>query len=657
MIESLVARSAVKPISGFVDALLGPKLERIRNWSKNKDLESYLKEGSLAKLLEGYVERTAKSASMLSTIVFPQRKINIHSVYEPVSLGIIKNSGWYEGGDGEGEEFIISPDELGRCYLVVDDAGMGKSTFAKSLCLSIIESSERIPVLFDLSEFDGEKTLLENIANEFDSIDGVFSRELLGKLIVGGYLFIVLDGFDEVSSKFKDFLIREIKELSEKKGKSSLMVTSRPQERLPDLSEAVSIKLKNLSNDKAVSIFKKYDAVSGMDIGKKLQLEMDKIPARFLRTPLLVGLLYRTYGFNQSIAEKITVFYSEIYEALYKGHDLTKSGYVRDKECGLDIDKFRQLLRSFSYLYVAMLTENGNTFESLVVLVDDAQKLCAFSDVSSREFLNDLLLAVPLLTRDGNTLKFMHRSIAEYFAAEFIANASNRRLLLENIVKSGSSEQFRETVEYLYELAPSLYLEVITSPVAEGFIEANKEGVTDELYSTVGFSQKWAISFWKMKDVEVKKGKRKGDIDIPKEPEHVSGSASYMYGDVKGERYVACISSGRKSIKIPAGAWLEITRPISVRHVISSDENLEFFIEKFSIGKWYESDDPALVEVIKNSAIQELLRRQNMFSSRTVRTEPHSTRVILLDKCRAAVESLCRIRQAEEGLANLLKVK
>lgn len=657
-IESKIAKDMLKPASGLVDALLSAKIEKLKAWAHRKELLKNMKEDKLQVILEKYILRVLKRSSELSTIVFPQSKILLETVYEPIHLGKGDDDWLFEV---DATNYSIDSNKQEKSYLIVDKAGMGKSTYSKYLSLKLLKDSDFIPILFELSEYDSQMSLIENLATSFDDIDSVFNRDLFRKLIVEGYFFIIFDGFDEAPAEHQDILRKQLREFNEKKGLASLLVTSRPHERLPDLIDTEKFSLKKLSKEQAISLIKKYDLVSKANIGESLSKDIEKVPDNFLETPLLVGLLYRTYGFNNSIAQKISVFYSEIYDALYKGHDLTKAGFVRKKESDLDIDEFRQLLRAFSFLYIAKSSEGRHSLDYLNELASEAQKLCSFEDVSTRSFLSDLLLAVPLIYRDGNTYKFMHRSIAEYFSAEYICNTENKKKMLETILSSPSRKSFEEAIEYIHELSPSLYQEVVTLPIAKDYLKKYSDSTASDLFCTMQFTQNFLISYWKVEDVaEIEEDSRQ-TINVPRTEKNLNhSSSSYMYGDFNDIRYVACCSSNRSSINVPDGAWVDLTDCLlgDETHFdylrIESDKNIEELVSNLDEGTFYDSN--SLLDYSNFSSIIELLARQNMRFSRKLNDRGNSTRVISLIKCKKLVEKIRSIHDAQNDLSILMQL-
>jgi hypothetical protein len=664
-----IPKELSKPITQVIDALLGPKIEKLSQWSKNREIGSFLKNDKLKSLLEAYLERTIGRCVSISTIVFPLLEMPLPSIYEPLKLMVSHNG--FEGLSDD-METVIDIDGSGRCYLIVDAAGMGKSTFSKNLCLEVTAKSDKIPIYFELSQYSPDKTLIDNLAFQFDDIDKIFNRDLFNQLITLGKFFIVLDGFDEVPRDAQQKLGRELKNLNEKKCKSSLVVTSRPQEQFPSLVEAVLLNLQPLNIEQVKSILSRYDSISGSPMGEMLINEIEKVPGRFLETPLLVGLLYKTYGYNQSIADKITVFYSEIFNALYKGHDLTKSGYVREKTSGLDIDRFKQLLSAFSLIYIAKSSVVTNDYDAFLSMIEEAKNLCNLETITPRDFLNDLLLAVPLLTRDGVTLKFMHRTIAEYFAAEYVVNNGDKKNLLKKIVDSPMSNRFKQVVDYIYELDPVLSREIISKPIAINFLSNSNNYDFDPHFATLSFTARHYISVWEYEKVVIKTKDNRIEMQIPR-PEKIGESeqfshSSYMYGNVSKIHYVAAISSFG-DINLPLGTVIDL---IDIKYgegsgfnylSSESDSNLIELTSHLETGKWYGIDSDEVRNIVKLASIQELFGRNNMLNLRNLEKSNYTdesmmgfTMIISAEKCRSLIESVENIIRAETSISELLSV-
>lgn len=653
-----MALNAAKPATGLISALLEPKIQKIKEWNKEKALKKYLEEPNLMGLIETYLERILQKSLEISTIVCPQNKIPLRDIFEPIHLTYSQNGFNESVSQKEHDKAIIDYKAAGKSYSIIDEAGMGKSTFSKFLVTEILSKSDRIPILFDLSSYDKEKTLIENISSDFDELDKKFDRDLFSRLITSGKLFIILDGFDEASTEEQKKLKVEIKSLNEKKKGSSILLTSRPQDIFPDLVSSVNLNLARLTKEQASSMLIKYDKFLGLDFGKRIIDEIEKVPGRFLETPLLVSLLYRTYSFNNSIADKISVFYSEIFDALYKGHDLTKSGYVREKKSNLDIDRFRSLLRAFSFLYIAKSSEKNSSMTAILSLIDEAKSLCSLDDVSSSKYFDDLLVAVPLLAKDGNMYKFMHRTIAEYFAAEYICMTNNRDRLISRIVNGEFYHSFAKTIDFVKEVSPDFFREEVSFKIANKYVDFTTK--KDGYIPTIRFACKCAISYWK-KDHVMKEKNGELDINIPPTDLFKMKSMMCSYGEIGDEQFIIAAVISAPEFNIPTGAWLDISgeEPNILDNVEEpfqfSDVNMNG-IEKFmDEGTWYSVDDVAIRKNQDFHPIKNSLRFASFNITPLGILLDHMTpRIISLQKCRNLIASVERLRAAREGINSLL---
>lgn len=562
-----------------------------------------------------YLKNLKQKANELSTIVFPQRKLNTNEIYEPLELSETSQDFNYLIDDDKMEKFekenFIDYNSYSKSYFIVDQAGMGKSTFCKNLILRICDNSDRIPIFLELSQYNKELSLIENLCILLDTMTDKFSREKFKSLIEKGKFFIILDGFDELAKELQLQLQEDIRVLNEKKGDSSLLITSRPQEISPYLINSKRFQLKTLSEEQAKSILLKYDNYSNLYIGKKLINEFYKIPKKFLETPLLVGLLYRTYGFNNSIADKISIFYSEIYEALYKGHDLTKSGFVREKVSGLDIDNFREMLRVFSFLYILKSESNQNSYDILLALVDEAIEFCSIKPSSSRSFLEDLEYAVPLIIRDGKTYKFMHRTIAEFFAAEYITHSDNSSELIKNINNSTNYHSFLKAFEFIYEISPNLYLNNIIRPIAEKYVESYNASYTP-LYNQLLFENKSTISCWKISELPQRK---EGGFEPPRPHDKKLREGNYLYGEIDEEKYLVLIEHEPESIIysnniISTLSSYYISENKDIHFNRTHDLNVKEIIDYLELGVWYDINSEKIQKIHNLRSIEEVFCRR-----------------------------------------------
>lgn len=578
-----LAAEAAKPASKAIDALIAPKINRLKRWAADRDLEGRLTEESLAKVFDPYLRRLLKRVAGVNTIVFPQQVLPLQDIYEPLHLKA------RYGNAAVKESALRAPGA--RTYLV-DGGGMGKSTFARHLVLEELREHDLLPILFELRRVASGEHILEAVAKEIDELDRVVDRDLLMRLFSVGRFLLILDGFDEVAESERPRVAREIEEIATKSPECSVVVTARPEAVLPELPEASIVEFRPLTRDSSISLIRRYDKVAEIDVGEGLIERLSDVPPRFLETPLLVALLYKTYGYNGSVSDRASVFYDEMYSALYKGHDLTKSGFSREKSSSLDVEGFRRLLRAMCFLMLAREVVGFRGESEAVALIEQASKLASVSTDASN-YLSDLLLAVPLLVREGNELRFIHKTISEFFAAEYISYAGGSDGLLKKIIGGVSAERFADVIDWLADVNLPLYKRIVAAPLAERVLAHRPAGQEPRMRALTFFQD---IQLAVLPSEILKShGPR---IPLPEAEVDLTATVFYRIQPEANTLIGVGVPSGAR---VPYAAWEMITEPCN-----SGDESIDFskLAEVLPLNQWVSVHDELLKnhELLKNPA-------------------------------------------------------
>lgn len=564
-IDQKIISEAVKPGLPLINAALSPTIERVRKWAVEKELKGKLDGDALSQIIERYLTKLSERVREITSITFPQLKLNIYEAYEPLYMVRSTNFDTPKG--------LITADELVsspfRPVIIVDGAGMGKSTFSKFIVASLLFKSDRIPILFDLRKLDPKLDITSNIATELDFPDEKFDRNLFYRLLKLGKFFIILDGFDETPINHQHLLANQLHEMSAKGGENAILITTRPQEVTPDLITATTLKFAPFTLEQALSLLKRYDRISKLDVGERLGKEISSVPSRFLESPLLVSLLYRTYGVNNSIADKISTFYDEIYHALYKGHDLiNKNGYARQKKSDLGFEDFRKLLRALCHYMMLRMKTSFNSLSEADSFIESAAKISQAIPSTTSDFLDDLLVAVPLMQRDGTEYKFFHKTLLEYFAAEYIIFNDSSLSLLKKIFESPLAQSFVKVFEFLNDMNPVLFESVITQKFA---LEAKKIGLSENdqinAINTCQFFYGFKIGLWAVEGNSMPYDQGDGRcVDIISDEVHSSSTKTttrWKNGTLNGVRYFLAIAYSTKHEDLHQLAWEAITSELS----------------------------------------------------------------------------------------------
>lgn len=411
-------------VKSFVETKIKPIFA---NWGKD-DLRSV----ELEECLSEYLLRCYGKNNIMTTIVFGRLQKTLEDLYIPLTVEEYRN---------EDAKWVI--DE--NCYnildnysriLIVDMAGMGKSTIVKYFACQGVNLDKCIPIVIELRKLEKNQSILEYIQTQINSFDKNIRIEEIVDILKKGDFVIFFDGYDEIANENKSDVLDAIQEFASKASNTKIVITSREEDDLNSLGEYKCVNIKPLTEEEAYELIKKYD--NGGDISKKLvkRLKEDSsmdVLKEFLENPLLVSLLYKTFEYKEEIPYKKIDFYEQVYAALFNDHDKTKgSAYVHEKRTQLDKFQFEQILRAFGFL--CLKVDKVEYSDQLIhQLLSQAIGRFGWLKISVDDLLHDITHAVPFIQKDGNEYKWVHKSFMEYFASCFICY--DNKVLEEKYIK------------------------------------------------------------------------------------------------------------------------------------------------------------------------------------------------------------------------------
>ncbi|GAA5043417.1 hypothetical protein GCM10011506_46500 [Marivirga lumbricoides] len=255
----------------------------------------------------------------------------------------------------------------------------------------------------------------------------------------GDFIFF-LDGYDEISADDKKSVTQDVQRFINNSGENTFILTSRPDDSLASFGNFQSFSINALREDQVYELLSKYDENGELSksLITKLQDHYYDNLSEFLANPLLVSLLYTAYEYKHVIPVKKHVFYRQVYDALFEAHDLSKGDYYqRDKFSKLGIDDFHTILRYISF-FCLKKDQIEFTKDEIIRIIEDAKEKCETINFKKSEFLKDLITTVPLFVKEGLYYKWAHKSLYEYFVAQFIyQDTGNKRAqLLKTLTKT-----------------------------------------------------------------------------------------------------------------------------------------------------------------------------------------------------------------------------
>ncbi|EPN9193542.1 hypothetical protein PI91_05235 [Enterobacter sp. FB] len=419
----------MQPVS--LDLLVSASIPWAKDVIKNKILpiiessvRDYVRDTRASRFLNQSLERFLSNVkgqcSLVNTLAFQNTPVELLDIYEPMSI--------YHDNEKKPYTCLIKSnadlvDQFNH-ILITDSAGMGKSTIIKRIALDCISNKEYIPIYIELrraKDYDFSLQVKHQLGLGEDVSDSCLKK------LPFIYLF---DGIDEIPQEIKSKTVNLLSIFANDFPDSKIIITSRHDNFLSELHGFSRFKIKPLETNQAYDLLRRYDGrgpISSQLI-KGLRLENGRNLNEFLATPLYVSLLFCAYKFKPIIPRKKELFYSQVFDALYESHDLTKElGYVREKFSKLDSTDFHQILRRLGFW---CLKDGGKiefTKDDLQITLHNIISKIPGISASPSLFIQDLIETVPLFVKEGAIIRWSHKSLMEYFAAMFICRDTKER--------------------------------------------------------------------------------------------------------------------------------------------------------------------------------------------------------------------------------------
>ncbi|MES2690793.1 MAG: NACHT domain-containing protein, partial [Bacteroidota bacterium] len=442
-----ILMTATPLVSAITEIFVKPKLADIAKGLKLKvnKIESIFEDK-----FNEYLTRSYEKYSIMNTIVFHNQQRLLKDLYIPLTL---------ENTDQE--QFTI--DRFDKNFLpvyerilITDTAGMGKSTLLKKIFLSVIDEAVGIPILVELRRISKSKDIIQEIMDQINSISKDLDKDFILRLIQQGNFVFLFDGYDEIPTENRVEATEQIQKFINKAGKNLFILTSRPESALSAFGDFKGFSVKPLAKNQAFDLLRRYDGNGNLskELIKKLQGKTYNNIDEFITNPLLVSLLFAAFEHKHTIPIKKHIFYRQVYDALFESHDLTKGdSFAREKFCKLDVDEFHRVLRHIGYNCL-IKGKIEFTKDEILDLIKDAKTYVSGISFKESDLLKDLISTVPLFTIDGIYYKWSHKSLQEYFAAQFIFldSKEKQRDILLKIYKHENAIKFINVLDLYYSI-------------------------------------------------------------------------------------------------------------------------------------------------------------------------------------------------------------
>lgn len=460
----------------IVDTFVKPKIEK---W-KNRPKEYF----DLVNLISVYLKKSHEKYIYMHTIVFSKETKTLDELYVP--LTIVKN--------GNRRDKIVIDDNAKNMFdkpskkMVIDTAGMGKSTVVKFLAIRCIDKNIGVPFIIELRRLGKEQRIISYITEEMKLLENNFTEADINDIIKRGDFIFFFDGYDEIGEDKKTVVTENIRKFMIEADNNCFVLTSRDDDLLGCFTGFEKYHIKPLSKTEAYMLISKYDnygetskeLISAIESNKNYEMLEE-----FLSNPLMVSLLYLSYQYKGVLHYKKHTFYRQVYDALFEKHDCFKgTNAVHFKHSNLDIDEFKQILDAMGFFAVKE-GEIEYTRDELNDLIKKAKKLYSNINFSVKDFFYDILHAVPLFVEEGLKYKWAHKSFSEYFAADFICYEFKEKegKILKSILDADNNQKYYNILDFIYDMDYKGIMEYIVKPLLEEYIETFQTSYTDSKYS------------------------------------------------------------------------------------------------------------------------------------------------------------------------------
>jgi len=300
------------------------------------------------------------------------------------------------GGAGSGKSFFM---RMG--YLKVARLAKGKiPIFVQAVDLNQIPASDFVDVMvYELNKF-GER----------------FSRTDVEVGLNANIFVLFLDGFDELRRPVREHYRIELDAIAARHKHFSFVISGRHNERSAEIQHAHYAKILPFSPSQVEEMIDRLDADDKLKFQfiSKLNDGVYETHSDYIKTPILVIIMFITFCSIGRISDKRPEFYEDCFNALWEGHDL-KKGLERKKESDLDKAKF---LRCFSEVSKLAYFEDKLSISDFdfCKYINSLNERLTYN-INKDKFQNDLVYNVGFMLLDNNEMNYPHRTFQEYFTA------------------------------------------------------------------------------------------------------------------------------------------------------------------------------------------------------------------------------------------------
>jgi hypothetical protein len=319
-----------------------------------------------------------------------------------------------------------------RKILISGIVGQGKSILMRHLAINEVLENSSIPLFYELRCLSKGQNVDNIIKHIFSDWLQVKNNLVIDYILKSGKVTLFLDGFDEIHIDDMSKIVIGLEGLIKKYPKLNIIVSSRPENVIEASTIFQNFQIKKLDFNVQKEIIRALIKNTKMQNAVILGVTNSKAEIRdVLITPLMVNLFVFIYKNEQIVPEHVKDFYDRLFDLVLRKHDNTKIDFKRERATQLDTLDLKKILQLVSYMcckqQVFAFSEN-----ILRRLVDKAININGLK-CTVDALIFDLTSVLCFIVKEGYLYAFIHKSIPEYFAAEFIRDHGNFEILYEEL--------------------------------------------------------------------------------------------------------------------------------------------------------------------------------------------------------------------------------
>lgn len=306
-----------------------------------------------------------------------------------------------------------------RKILISGIVGQGKLVLMRHLAISEVLEHNKIPLFYELRYLQKGQNLEHVLKQLFSEWLNIKSQKLIEYVLLTGQVTLFFDGFDEIHIDDMPKIVLGLEALLKKYPNLNFVVSSRPENVIDSSTIFQNFQIQKLDFNAQKNIVNALLKDKKMQVSVISGIESSNIEVKdALITPLMVNLFVFIYKHEKIIPEHVKDFYDRLFDLVLRKHDNTKIDFKRDRATKLDNKSLRKILQLISYMCCKqqVFAFDESVFRRLVERAIHINKLeCTVDDL-----IYDLTGVLCFIVREGYLFAFIHKSIPEYFAAEFI---------------------------------------------------------------------------------------------------------------------------------------------------------------------------------------------------------------------------------------------